>query len=398
MLSKQLALSDLESFGPGARFFEYLSQFKSLEEVKIHVKSSDAIRLMDYTLDQCPSIRKLVLVSESVGISIDKFSNKTHDLKELVVWGAGVNNVQVINNAIRNFPKLEGLVISLKYRLDDITYDALFDYLPKLKEAIITNVHWGEQAMLDRIGLFWKATSQKHKLYVKFKDPSRSKKHVTESMKIWMDDEVCLSRIYSTNNEKYRETIEKYGRYIDHVEHSGVDLLSLNSQQSLNLRPGSFDYSQLLELHNNHPLEEFMDHDSQYRLIGHNPLHELLDHCVKFKKLEMKLVNFTSSNFPYRISTTKRDMDYVGLVDCTLQYNDVFEILSNSFPHIKLMDVTKVTYMTGDPERKRIYSDIAMMETDIDTLFISKNTFGGDGSDDKIEHDEENLILVSILS
>ncbi|CAO3628529.1 unnamed protein product [Mucor hiemalis] len=111
----------------------------------------------------------------------------------------------------------------------------------------------------------------------------------------------------------------------------------------------------------------------------------------------MKYINFTSLNFPYRLSTTKRDINYLGLINCTLQYNDVFEVLSNLFPNIRLMEIAKVAYMTSDPERKRMYTNIKMMETKIETLCISKSSSYGRKPDVKPTLDEESLVLVSIL-
>lgn len=162
-------------FGPCARLLECLDQFKSLERIQIYGRSISTMRVMAHTLGQCPSLQELTVVCSTDRNSTNDVSNRSHNLKRLVVEEYGVHSAQIIDQVVRNFPKLENLDIRLHCRhLKDISYAELLDYLPKLQRARVRNIPWGEQAMLDTIGLFWKVITQKHPLCVKFKDPSCS--------------------------------------------------------------------------------------------------------------------------------------------------------------------------------------------------------------------------------
>lgn len=145
----QAVFQTLGPFRPCAGLLQCLNQFKSLEKVHIFGIKISIISLTHYILCQSPSLRKLSLQYTSENnTNIDELSDRSHDLSELTFYGDGVNNEQIVEHVVLNFPKLEKVDLTLRCRrLKDTTYAKLLDYLWKMKEARVCNILWGEQAM-----------------------------------------------------------------------------------------------------------------------------------------------------------------------------------------------------------------------------------------------------------
>ncbi|CAO3628541.1 unnamed protein product [Mucor hiemalis] len=373
------------------RLLESLNQFKSLEEIHITEGSSDVMSLIDYVLHQNPSLHSLLVYCSSNNrskFSFSEVSNRAHNLSSLLIPGS-VNDSQIIDYIVHSFPKLNHLLVVVGLRLDITACAKLLNYLPKINRTVTCRIPWGHQIELDTIGSFWKTISQDHLLSVAFEIVPRPTFMVIRIIK-----GRCWNDISTSGPEQFSEAIEKYGCYMHYLSLSGVDLLSLSSQQLHNERPGSLDYDKLKELHNNCPLETFLNHEPRHELLGHNPLQKLLDGCVELKHLIMRNIAFTSLNFPYRDLTIKKAIESLHLDECTFQNNSVFRTLSSLFSNIEEMGISQIAYAENDPLKRKVYSNIEMMETDIDDLLLSTSAPTNDKSDVKL--DEEDAILVSI--
>ncbi|CAO3628521.1 unnamed protein product [Mucor hiemalis] len=355
---------------------------------------------MDYVLDQSPSLRALHLKCVSNNdstFSISDVSDRAHNLGKLTISGQGVNDSQIVDYILHSFPKLEELSVTVGPRLDVAACTKLLDYLPKVKVGLV-EIPWGEQAIVDTIGLFWKAISQEHLLTVIFKDPARSRKSANnKSMTVKVENGKCSTIIYSTEHERYPETIEKYGRYMNSVVLLGLKpSLLCQSPHSRDSQQGAVDPEKLRRMLLQRPLQEFLDHDPKHKVLGDNLLLDNFDQWSKLKKLKFEFMGLANLTFPYRDSTKSTDIESLSLVECYLQ-RDGFRFLSSLYSNIKIFELsTVVDTQKNDPEKKKMYSNIRMMETNIDTLLISKNSSYRGKSITKLK--EERVVLVSIQS
>lgn len=223
------------------------------------------------------------------------------------------------------------------------------------------------------------STTESHGIIEKFKSA-----HALNRITLFKRTGIAFSGVI-----RYFDIIEKYGCYMNRVTLANVDLLLLKSSQQ--------SHNQLNELLDCQPLHEFMDQHPLHELLGQNPLCTSLNQCVILQHLKIERTAFTNLNFPYLDSTRKKAIEYLSLIACTFENTDVLKTLSSLFSYVKILEFSKVMSKDDFGERM-LYNYIELMETDIDTLFISKNSSsaGGYAYIPVPKLKEERVILVSI--
>ncbi|CAO3632337.1 unnamed protein product [Mucor hiemalis] len=344
-----------------------LNQFKKLETLCIDRETDDVISLLEDLTTQCPSLRELtldvypyehrkVIKFEVTNTIISNFLPAPSISRLCLI--REIDDPQIISYILDKFPNLENLEINMPYMISDIPFNVntttviqFLDHLPKIRHILVNNIPWRDQELVDATGSLWKILSQSRPLHVMFKFNDALYPMNTMDVFTKVDAYHCAINYFpsSVADERYYETMRKYGCYIDRLQI---------------VHGGSFGTDTQLQ----HSLNELF-------------IHKPLSYCINVKELTMYCSNITVSSLRICESIEKKVFNVLCLRRCILENSDVFQKFFCLIAYAKFIEIDGIIYKHCTFDSYAPFRRIYMPETEIGTLLLSNNPFFEPGKD-----------------